>query len=233
MSANGQRFVVFAGFALLALLPWTTACENAEDTNIEQARQCLNSASQLATTNPALAAKVATNSCEPPIANDTTPEAGSIGVGVVLVEEQKLSNLQVLETAVSNGTAPLTTSISYLVFSTQAHVTNIGTYATRSQDPSVSQLANIVTFAFYANAAAGGALGPGTSPGALAGYLTTLSSDPTNGPPAAAALLSAQQNACASGSSSSLCTDLTNAIGTNTSSYSAILTSASNYINNE
>jgi hypothetical protein len=217
-------------FSLVAIL----ACETADDNNIEQARQCLNNAALVATGNPpqvSTAATIARSTCEPFIANVQSSEAGSIGVGIVLVEEGKLSSLTSIQTAVSNGTSAVTTSIAFLVFQTVSDVTNITTYAQRSGDTNEIQLAAIVTLAYYVNIAASGGLSSSSTPAQVSGYLSTLSTDPVNGPPAAAALLSAQQNACAgSGSTSTLCTDLTNAVGTNTSSYGAILSNASTYV---
>jgi hypothetical protein len=199
--------------------------------DVKKARQCLNHDAQLAVTNPSSAATIAQTSCEPLITNVQSTEAGSVGVGIVLIEEQKLASLTSIETAVSSGTSAITTSISYLVFQSSTNVTNINTYAQRSADPNEIQLAAIVSLAYYVNVAAAGGLTSSSTPAQVSGYLSTLSSDPTNGPPAAAALLSAQQNACAgSGSTSTLCTDLTNAVGTNTSSYTAILSNASTYV---
>jgi len=150
------------------------SCETADDNNIEQARQCLNNASQIATGNPpqvTTAANIARTSCEPLIANVQSAEAGSIGVGIVLVEEGKLNSLTSIQTAVSNGTSAVTTSISYLVFQTSSDITTITTYAQRSGDPSEIQLAAIVTLAYYVNIASGGNLNSGSTPAQVSGYL--------------------------------------------------------------
>src|ERR1700677_2357958 len=96
---------------LPTLLFSTLACENPQDDAIEQAMQCSDNASQLAQTNPAEAATIASTSCEPLIQNIQTQEAGLIGVGLVLLEEQKLSNLTSIENAVNSGNGAVATSI--------------------------------------------------------------------------------------------------------------------------
>jgi len=205
-------------------------CETDQDNAIEQARQCTDNASQIAISNPSAAATIASSSCEPLIQNIQTPEAGLIGVGIVLLEEQKLSSLTAIETAVNAGTGTVTTSVSYLEFSTQAHVTSILNYAALSADPGSQELASLISMGYYANIIAGGAINPGTTSTQLAGFLGTLSTDATNGPPAAQAILAAKTSACATGPST-LCTDLTNAVGSNTSSYTTILQSVQAYVN--
>ena len=187
-------------------------------------------AAQLSQTNPSAAATMATG-CEPLLANIQTQEAGLIGGGLVLLEEQKTSSLTEIESAVNSGTGAVATSISFLVFSTQAHVNSIAYYASLSSQSSAQELASIVSLAYFANAAAiiaGGSIGTGTTTAQLTTYITDLSTDGTNGPPAAAALVSAQQSAC-SGGTSTLCTDLTNAIGS-CGTYTQILTNAAAYI---
>ncbi len=219
-------FVILVS-SLLSIL----ACETTQDEAIEQARQCADNAAQLAQTNPAMAAAVASNTCEPLIANIQTQEAGLIGGGLVLLEEQKLSSLTNMETAVSAGTGAVATSISYLVFSSQAHVTSIGYYATLSGDSNTQELASIVSLAYFANASAAlaGGITPNTPTATLVTDIQGLEIDMTNGPAAAQAVLSARASACSSGPST-LCTDLTNAIGGATTQ-SAIFTNIANYIN--
>jgi hypothetical protein len=219
------KFVIL-GSSLLSLM----ACETTQDQNIEQARQCSDSAAQLAASNPAAAASMATG-CETLIANIQTQEAGLIGGGLVLLEEQKTSSLTSIETAVSAGTGAVATSISFLVFSTQAHVNSIAYYAALAGDPNTSELANIVALAYFANASAAlaGGISPSTPTATLVTDIQGLETDPTNGPAAAQAVLSAQANACASGSST-LCTDLTNAIGGATTQ-SGIFANIAAYIN--
>jgi hypothetical protein len=220
----------FLSATLLILL----GCETPQDNNVEKARSCLNKAAQLATVQPSAAASQALNTCEPLIANVNNAEAGRLGVGIVLVEEQKLANLTSIETAVSNGTSAITTSISYMTFSSQNQVGKLINFAGISQSAGVTELADIISLAYYVQAAAiaaGGSLSPTSTPAQVSTDLTNLSTDPTNGPAAAQALVSAQQNACAgSGSSSTLCTDLTKAVGSNTSSYTAILQNAAAYV---
>ena len=221
------NFIIFSAAILLVVL----GCETPEDNNIEKARACLNKAAQLASSQPAVASAQAFNSCEPLIANVNNTEAGRLGVGIVLVEEQKLANLTSIETAVSNGTNAVSTSIAYMTFSSLSQVNKLTNYANISQSSGVTELADIVSLAYFVNLAAGGGLTSGATPSQISGYLTTLSNDPTNGPAAAQSLLSAQQNACSgSGSSSTLCTDLTNAVGSNTSNYQSILQNAATYV---
>lgn len=213
------------GLVLVAFLA-ISACETPADNNIEKARQCLDNASQLAATNPSGAAAIASDACEPLVENVQTVEAGLIGVGIVLVEEQKLANLTAVENAVSAGSNAIATSISFLVFSAPAHVTNLINYANLSQDAGSVELASIITLAFYANSIA--PINSGSSPAAIAGAVSGLIGTP-NAPAAAQALLNAQTSACSGGSSSTLCTDLTNAIGGGTDP-TTILTNAAAYI---
>ena len=63
--------------------------------------------------NPVVAASIASSSCEPLIQNIQTQEAGLIGGGLVLLEEQKTSNLTAIETAVNAGSGAIATSISF------------------------------------------------------------------------------------------------------------------------
>jgi len=217
---------LFLSASLLSVL----ACETPQDQSIEAARQCAASADQIAQTNPALAASVASNTCEPLLANIQTQEAGDIGGGLVLLEEQKLSSLTNIENAVNSGTGAVATSISFLVFSSQAHVASIAYYAALSGQSSAQELASVVSLAYYADVVAGGAISSVTTSSQLATYLGTLATNSTNGPPAAQAVLSAKASACSNGPST-LCTDLTNAVGSNTSSYTAILQSVQSYVN--
>jgi hypothetical protein len=206
------------------------ACETQEDNSIEEARQCLDNASVLSQTDPVDAATMATYSCQPMIANINSTDAGLIGVGIVLVMEQKISQLSQVENAISNGNNAMATSLSFLVFQDQADVTNMTIYAQMSQDEGSQELASVISLAYYANIAAGelgGALNSSATPAQVSADVTQLANDPVNGPAAAQALVSAQQSACAgSGASTSLCNQLTTAVGTNTSNYQTILNNA-------
>ena len=219
------KFIIL-GTSLLSFM----ACETTQDQNIEQARQCSDNAAQLAASDPSAAASMASG-CEALIANIQTQEAGLIGGGLVLLEEQKTASLTSIETAVSAGTGAVATSISFLVFSSQAHVNSLTYYAGLAADSNTSELANIVSLAYFANASAAlaGGINQNTPTATLVTDIQNLATDPTNGPPAAQALLTAQANACSSGSST-LCTDLTNAIGGATTT-AAILNNAAAYIN--
>lgn len=220
------KFVIL-GPSLLSFL----ACETPQDESIEQARQCADNAAQLATSNPSAAATMASISCEPLIANIQTQEAGLIGGGLVLIEEQKTSSLNSIETAVSAGTGAVATSISFLVFLSPTHVTNLTYYAALANDTNTQELASIVTLAYFANASAAlaGGINQNTPTATLVTDIQGLETDMTNGPAAAQAVLSAQASACSSGPST-LCTDLTNAIGGATTQ-SAIFTNIAAYIN--
>jgi len=219
---------IFASLFLFSFL----ACETKDDDNIEIARQCSNNAAQIAATNATLAAQIASQSCEPLIQNVQTTEAGLIGVGLLLIEEQKLSNLTTVESAISQNTNAFSTAVAFLVFSSQTRVNSLLTYATRSQDPGSNELANLISFAYVASAVSGG-LNSSSTPTDVYNAVGLLKADPVNGPVAAQAVLSAQAAACGTGSSSNsaLCTDLTTAIGGATTT-NAVLTNIMTYIQN-
>ncbi|CAM6001621.1 unnamed protein product [Sphagnum balticum] len=203
----------------------------ADENSLEEAQSCLNNAATTAVTNAAAGSQAAYG-CEATIANMTGPEAGQIGVGLVLIEEQKLTNLTSVENAISNGSGAIATSITYLTLSSVAQVNKLVNYATISGSSSCQELADIINFAQFLNAQTGGTINPSTTTGAItsaiAGIIAT--NNATLIASTANAAASAQISACSgSGSSSTLCTDLTKAIG-GASNPTTILQNISSYI---
>ena len=105
-------------------------------------------------------------------------------------------------------------------------------YATISTSSGALKLANFIAFANDLNTFGGGIPTSGATSGQISGALTTIIGGPqANIDTTAQNIITAQQNACAgSGSSSTLCTQITAAMGTYTTN-SQLLTNIQTYIN--
>lgn len=204
-----------------------TACETADDNNIERARACVDNAMKLSLTNAGLAATNAAT-CETYVANLTSREAGKVAFMTTLVEQQKISQLATAAGALSQSSSAVGTSMSYLAYGTVAASSTMWTYASRSGSSGILKLAALIQVATIANAALAITAGNNGSVASAIAAITPGSQQETD---AAAAVLVLQQSACAGAdSTSSTCTKLTTAINGATTP-NAILTNIKNAIN--
>jgi hypothetical protein len=208
-------------------------CETPDDNSIQKARACVDTAGRLDAVDPANA-KVMAQGCEQMVANMTSPESGRVGFGAVLIENDLLSKLTQMATQMQNqgSSQQITASMSYVALTTTA-ANSLVTYATRSQSSGALKLATFIQFASILNTSVGAITDANSAKTDLNNLATTAGTTP-NDPTVVAtgtAILQAQQEACAgSGSSTSMCQQLTSALNGATTPAAAII-AASAYAN--
>jgi hypothetical protein len=207
-----KKYSIVILFAAIGLI---TACETADDNNLESARTCLDNASRQAVNNPSAAATAA-STCDTMVTSMTSPESGKIGFGAMLLVEQKFSQIPGLADALKSSTNSLATGFSLMVFASQPNLTKMLGYATRSASLGIQKIALYIQSATLV--ATAGAIGTSPTPAqvqtAVAGLNAANANSAGTENSLATNLVSLQQNACAgAGATTDNCTKLTQAVG--------------------
>ncbi|MDZ4677994.1 MAG: hypothetical protein SGI74_10875 [Oligoflexia bacterium] len=152
-----------------------TACETAEDGNIEAARACVDNAAKSAFTNPD-AASTAASGCEAKLGSVTTKEAQRVRFGIYLIVDKKLHRMAEMVDAMktnSGGLDGMNVALSVLVVPggatrSQSYV-NAGNGSASSGIKKVASLINMATNLNDCSTFGAGATGVQTAVAACAG----------------------------------------------------------------
>lgn len=118
----------FALILIMATLALAIGCaESQEDKDLEALRACVDSATRLALTNQAAAAVTQANVCDGIYTskNLTSKDAKQISFGILLIQQQKMSQISNMVTTMSSGGSAnvnsLNGALTYLAFDTSSN----------------------------------------------------------------------------------------------------------------
>lgn len=201
-----HRLTTLGIFSLL--LGLATACENPDDNSLEKIRSCVDGASRQSISDASGAATTA-GTCET-MANSSSlqgKEITEIKFGIILLKEQKLSQIAAMATGLSNSTTAnhdgINIAVQVMVFSSGLtpipDATNIQNLGNQLRG-AAQTLGNLIQFSTTLNQITGGF---GTDPNAVYTSLNSCSTSgggscPAQVPALAASARGLESGACAS-----------------------------------